>query len=764
MIKLETDRLSIRRFKPDDLNDFFEYAKLDTVGPMAGWLPHPNIAHSQKILASFITSDEVFAIELKQSHKLIGSIGLHKVSVDNIYQGYELGYVLSPTYQHQGYMQEAVTRIIDYGFLELKIKELAISHFIKNYPSEKLIKKFPFKFQREINYETRDYGNNISKFYIMKDNDYINMRRNKMKVWNLDKLYLGFDDPNYQKDLAKVDELIAKINKQESLLTNYEQKQEKLLNYLKQEIEFSVLVRKLLHFASLTQSVESTNPLASKNTAILRRKLTELTKIQTIFTKWIANYPEINQDIASNDFLKEHEFYLKEIQEEAKHLLTDDLELIIAKLRQTGSSAWSILQSLLTSTLEVEYDGKIITLSEVRNLAEDKDQDVRKKAFEAEIKAYEKIDKSIAAALNSIKGEVNTISEARGFASPLDQALHMSRMQKETLTAMQEAVKDYYEVFRAYLKRKAKLLGHKNGLPFYDLNAPIGSFNKHFTIEEANDYVFKNFSTFSPNLANLAKRAFTENWIDYTPRKGKRGGAFCSNMHEIKESRIMTNFTGAFGDMLTLSHELGHAYHGDTIFNESILNSSYTMPVAETASTFCETIVNKAAIKDAQTKDEKIFLLESAIQGYTAVVIDIMSRFIFERSVFEGRKETVYDVDELKELMIKAQKETYGDGLDQDNLHPYMWIPKPHYYSGGLSYYNFPYTFGLLFAKGLYAKYLDGKAEFVKNYDLLLAATGKMSVEDVAKLMNIDVTKKAFWASSLEMLKEDIEEFLELTK
>jgi oligoendopeptidase F len=227
-------------------------------------------------------------------------------------------------------------------------------------------------------------------------------------------------------------------------------------------------------------------------------------------------------------------------------------------------------------------------------MAKDPDPKVRKSAYEAELKAYKKIEKSSAAALNSIKGEVNTISKAKMFDSPLQQALFNSRMSMETLNAMQDAVKDYYDVFRSYLKRKAELLGHKNGLPFYDLYAPIGSVNKRFTVEEANEYVLKNFKTFSDKLYNMAKRAFNEEWVDYTPRKGKRGGAFCSNIHSIKESRIMTNFTGAFTDMITLSHELGHAYHGEVIFEESPLNSSYTMPVAETASTFCETIVNKA--------------------------------------------------------------------------------------------------------------------------------------------------------------------------
>jgi pepF/M3 family oligoendopeptidase len=585
-----------------------------------------------------------------------------------------------------------------------------------------------------------------------------------MKKWSLEKLYRSFDDPRYTKDLEGLDQLIMEINSQELDFNNYDRKKEKLVKYLKNQLTFNDLIDKLYHFASLVESVESTNTQAVKNTNLLQRKFTQLTKVNTLFTKWLEKYPDLLKDIESDEFLKEHEFYIVERKEYAKHMLDDNLEIIISKLRQTGSSAWGTLQSLLTSTLEVEYNGELITLSEVRNLASDESQEVRKNAYQAELAAYKKIDKAIAAALNSIKGEVNTISKARGFESPLDQALENSRIKKETLLAMQSATKDYFDVFRKYMKRKGELLGHKNGLPFYDLYAPIGNVNKKFTIEEANEYILKHFRSFSEPLYNLAKRAFDGNWVDYTPRKGKVGGAFCANIHAIKESRIMTNFTGEFGDMTTLAHELGHAYHGDAIFGETNLNSDYTMPVAETASTFCETIVNNAALNDATDKDEKIFLLESTIQAYNAIVVDIMSRFIFEKSVFEGRETTVFDEEELNQLMLKAQLETYGDGLDPDYLHPYMWVCKPHYYSGGLSYYNFPYTFGLLFAKGLYAKYLEDKEMFVTNYDKLLAATGKMKVEDVAKLMNIDVTKKDFWMASLELMKQDIELFLDLTK
>ncbi|MBU1144654.1 MAG: M3 family oligoendopeptidase [Firmicutes bacterium] len=585
-----------------------------------------------------------------------------------------------------------------------------------------------------------------------------------MNTWNLDKLYLSFEDEVFQKDYAKADLLIEKFKSQEPLFANYDDKEAKLVHYLEKEIEIADLATKLFHFAFLKQSTDSTNQKAIKYLTSLQMKFTELTIVETLYKKWLKNYPDIDLSIQKIPFLKEHEFHLHEIILQASHMLDEKTEALIAKLTQTGSTSWGRLQSLLTSTLTVDYEGKEITLSEVRNLAFDKDPKVRKAAYEAELKAYKAIEKPIAFSLNSIKGEVNTLSELRGYSSALEQALDQSRMKQSTLDVLISSIEEYLPVFRKYLKRKAKLLGYTSGLPFYELFAPIGNLSKSYTIPEANAYVLKNFKTFNNRLYEMANKAFTEGWVDYSPKSGKEGGAFCANIHVIKESRVLTNFTGVFGDIITLSHELGHAYHGEAIFTESVLNAEYTMPVAETASTFCETIVNKAALNDATSVEEKIYLLESSIQDYTQVTVDIMSRFLFERAVLEGRKTTVFDENELKEMMLSAQKKTYGDGLDENLLHPYMWLCKSHYYRGSLSYYNFPYAFGLLFAKGLYAKYLEDKSSFVKMYDLLLSATGKNMVEDAAMIAGIDITKKSFWVASLELLKKDIDMFLELTE
>ncbi len=585
-----------------------------------------------------------------------------------------------------------------------------------------------------------------------------------MNTWNLDKLYTSFEDEHFSQDLKTLFELVDQAKLLGKEFSGYLNAEKILEQYLLASADLNFYADKLFQYSGLREATESTNQQAVKYLNTLRVKINELTIVDTQFKKWLRDVPGLDKIIAANPKLSEHSFYLNELKAQAEHMLDDQTENLIGKLKQSGSSAWGRLQGLLTSTVAVDYEGKEITLSEVRNLAYEKDKDVRKKAYYAELEAYKKIDKAIAFSINAIKGEVNTLSEARGYNSPLEETLFKSRMKKTTLDAMMDTMTEYLPIFRKYLQRKAKLLGYSEGLPFYDLFAPIGNINKTFTIPEAADYIRKNFATFNKRLFEMADRAFKENWIDFVPKKGKVGGAFCSNIHPIKESRVLTNFTGVFGDVITIAHELGHAYHGEAIFTESILNSSYTMPVAETASTFCETIVNKAALKDATSKDEKIYLLESSLQDYTQVIVDIMSRFIFEKSVFEGRQTTIFDEEELKDLILSAQKQTYGDGLDQNLLHPYMWLCKPHYYSGELSYYNFPYAFGLLFAKGLYSKYLTDKSGFVKMYDLLLSATGKNMVEDAAMIAGIDVTKKDFWQGSLELLKQDIDLFLELTE
>ena len=580
-----------------------------------------------------------------------------------------------------------------------------------------------------------------------------------MSTWNLDDLYLGFDD-KYHADMAlyesMIDDYVNWIKVPSSDDVTY------IEGYLKRSEELSKLGRSLGSFVMLTMSTNVSHEEAPRYMAMLQKISRKSTVEDVKFSRYLAT---LNlEDLASKSKLIHTYFYqLTLIQNDAKHLLSEKEEVLYGKLRELASSSWGQLQSLTTANLNVSYRGEDITLSEVRNLAYDKDKDVRKDAFDAEIKSFQVIEDVVAMALSNIKREVVIMNELRGYASALDKTLESSKMTKETLDAMIEAMMDYRPHFEAYLKAKANYLGYDTSLPFYDMFAPVGKLDKTYTYEEAQELIKEAYYGYSKRLGDYATKAFDQKWLDVYPKKGKRGGAFCSNQPQIKQSRIMSNFTGSLSDVLTLAHELGHGYHGEVISDNLPLHWSYPMPLAETASIFCETIVNNHLLAQITDPKERLSVLENSLQGDTQVIIDILSRYIFETNLFSKASGPI-SKHVMKEMMINAQKEAYLEGLDHNQLHPYMWLVKGHYYSAGLNFYNFPYAFGLLFGKGLYAQYLKDPKSFLTNYDNLLALTTKTSVEACAMAMGIDVTKKDFWLDSLGQVKKDIDEVIHLFK
>lgn len=584
--------------------------------------------------------------------------------------------------------------------------------------------------------------------------------------WSLDELYTSFGSEQFLKDIAKCTEFVESFHKWVNSAV-YEAKNipSTLEKYIVLLGDFSKRFNRLYAFSQLTLSVDTKSSKALQYVEILEKLEAELAEPVAKFEKWIGQIADIDSVINSSKLLKEHAFFIREAAEKSKYLLSDKEEAVIARMRNTGSNAWSKLQEKVTSTLliDINIDGeeKKLPLSVIRNMAYDKEPFIRKKAYEAEINAYSRIEDISSACLNGIKGEVITLNSMRGYKSPLEETLLNSRMDFETLNSMFKAIEESLPVFHKYFRKKAEILGHSNGLPFYDLFAPIGDSDMKFTYEEAKRFIMKNFGTFSVSLAKFAERAFENSWIDAEPREGKVGGAFCENIHGIKESRIMSNFGGTFSDVVTLAHELGHGYHGECLNNETVLNSDYPMPIAETASTFCETIVKKAAVKSAKASDA-LLILESDISDSSQVIVDIYSRFLFESEVFKRRREGSLSSEEFKKIMEQAQKKAYGDGLDPNYLHPCMWICKPHYYSADSNFYNFPYAFGLLFAKGLYSEYLKKDKAFIKEYDILLRATGKNNLYDIAAMAHIDLHSLDFWRSSLKIVEEDIDKFMEV--
>ena len=581
------------------------------------------------------------------------------------------------------------------------------------------------------------------------------------EVWNLDKIYRGFDDPAFRQDMETLKKIVADFNAFAADLESMDAL-EGLKKGITWEEELTRTAMKLGEYAQLRQTTNTRDSEAGSRFGQVMQLLSATAGAEAAWKEWAAKLPNLMELVAGDDDLHEYTFLFENLLRDSKHLLGSLGEEISAKLSISGGNAWSDLQGYLTSTVPVSYNGTTINLSAVRNLAYEADPAVRKAAYEAELACYDRIKDSVAFALNSIKLETISDCQLRGYASPLDRTLEQSRMKRETLEAMLSAMDEYLPKFWQYLKVKGKLLGHENGLPWYDLFAPMGASSAKYTTEDARNLLISLFSSFDSELAQMVQRAFDDAWIDFFPRDGKTGGAFCADVECLGESRILTNFDGQFGDIVTLAHELGHAFHNQCIQSHRPLNHDYSMPVAETASTFNECVVMAAAIARAEDKDERMALIESQLQDATQIICDIYSRFRFEKMVFENRQERFMDAETLCGLMTKAQEESYGDGLDPNFRHPYMWVCKSHYY--GPTFYNFPYAFGGLFARGLYAQYEKEGAAFVPKYKKLLYATPVATAEDAAKVAGIDLTDKNFWCSALKTIADQIDLFCDLAE
>ena len=626
--------------------------------------------------------------------------------------------------------------------------------------------------------------------------------------WDLGSIYPDINSEKYKSDLAKLTEGIKTLKALNDQAENPDQKnhlniQNWIADFFKADDILGPLANTLAAYSYSIYSIDTTSKslldnlnqvesLTDQYEIQLNRFSHTVAKNRGILSEFYANFPQY----------RKYEFSINEMLEDDIHTLSPELEGIIAKLQQTGGRAWDRLHEQLISNLKDPETGKLF--NELRNDAYSPDARLRKESWQKEIALLKQNEIAFAASLNNLKGETLSLLEERSWNCAIDRALSSSRMKKETLDALIAAIEESLPQWRKYLKAKAEYLknhnatastncGKEKGLAFYDLFAPLdgntasdGNTNtagqtetgcntatpsatnnraaseesllsKNWTFEEARDYIVKEFTSFSPVMGDFAKNAFDKNWIDARVHPGKVGGAYCQDFYVQKESRVLSNFTGAFSDIITLAHELGHAFHFFCIKDKDYRNANYPMTLAETASTFAETIVKQDILKTA-SKEDRIKILELDLQDTCQVLVDILCRFYFERSVFEERQNGELTSEDFCRLMAHAQERSYGDGLSAER-HEYMWAVKSHYYSVDLDFYNFPYAFGQLFAAGLYSRYKkEGKA-FVDIYCNLLSDTGSMSCEDLCFKAGFDITKKDFWKSGIDFYINEIEQF-----
>ncbi len=579
--------------------------------------------------------------------------------------------------------------------------------------------------------------------------------------WETESLYEYINTIGHVQDKT---ELENKILLFQEMIDDSETREEDPRGWLKDCIQLYSealdLYENLDSYAYMCYSVNTGDTAAVSEINFLEQAILPLRRAEPAFRNALKETEESLPSLMEEEpELGQYRYFFQEQLELQQKQMTPDEEAIAADLARSGGDAWERLQETISSTLQVVWDagtGEKKTVTQLRTLARDKDREIRKQAWKKELGAWKTMGSPLAAALNGVKGTAVTLNQRRGWARTLDRSIHQSRITQTTLDSLIHVMEESLPTFQEYLKKKAQILGRET-LSFYDLFAPVGGDHGEWSFQEARNFIIEQFAGFSRELADFAYRAFNEGWIDAEPRSGKVGGAYCTYLPRARESRILCNFDGTFSSVTTLAHELGHAYHNHVLRDAPALHRQFPMTLAETASTFAETIIFSAAMKKTGSPEEKKALLEDYLQDNTQIIVDILSRFLFERAMLWYRRERELSEKELCQLMLQAQKAAYGPALNERELHPYMWAVKGHYYSPDLAFYNYPYAFGQLFALGLYARFEEEGASFADTYKEILLRTGLQSAEDLSREIELEIEDPEFWRSGIAVIQGKVD-------
>ena len=587
--------------------------------------------------------------------------------------------------------------------------------------------------------------------------------------WDLSNVFPGLDSEEFSGAVNQIKELIADLDsflqEQEQLVSNNGSVNpiyDLIGGYIDRLNELELVFDTVAVYVYSFISTNSYYTAAMRTMSELEIIGLDVDRLDVKFKGLLNNFasdPEVLSSLLiQKGTVADHALYVKESLTKSQYLMSEAEEKLASELSLSGANSWAKLHSVVNSQISAEFvkngEAEELPISIIRSYYNDPDESLRKQAYDVEIAALKNVREPLAAALNGIKGSVNTLNKHRGRPDYLHSSLEISRIDREVLEAMLSAMRDAFPDLRNYWHAKAKLL-NKDRLPWWDLFAPVGSSSRRFSYSEARDFILEQFATFSPRLVDFSRRAFEDNWIDAEPRDGKAGGAFCMSIVALEEARILCNFDGSMDSVITLAHELGHAYHDHCFEGKTPLQRNVPMTIAETASIFNQTIITSAALEQAG-KNEQLAILENFLSDSGQVVVDIYSRFLFESEVFERRVNAQLSADDFCEIMLDCQKRTFGDGLDQDFLHPYMWAWKTHYYSPGRSFYNYPYAFGLIFGLGLFSIYQGSGTGFTESYDQLLADSGMVAPDELAARFDIDLRQKDFWEGGLDVIRERI--------
>lgn len=588
--------------------------------------------------------------------------------------------------------------------------------------------------------------------------------------WKLNDIYDSIHCDDFTSDFSKLDELIEVLSSiSDKFIATTELSKDLLENFVENYSNYLILFSKLSCYTYLCYISDVKNYDALDMFDRIDIKDSNVGSWLNNLSCYLAKFSmsQIQTLCNCSTVLGDKFFFLKEARDKGSHFLSKNEESIIALMRQNGSSSWKRYYTELTSTLKILLPGKegvedsILSLTQLQDLSFHGNMEIRRSAYAKEVETYASIAPACLKALNSISGESINLCKLRGYSSVLHKVLSRSRMDFQTLNAMSMAIEESMDVFQKYFKKKAELLGHKGALPFYDIYAPMGGKSVDISYPHSRDIIVSCFTSLDKDLGAFAEKVFDEGWIDWEPRDDKGGYGLCIDIFGISQSRIQTNFSGSIKDTVILAHEIGHAYHAHLMRDESILNTEYPTSIAETCSIFCETIITKT-LTEILLPEESLCLLEKSISDSAYYLVDFYGRFSFEKKLYEMRAETIPSLDEVNALMLDSMKHVYGDSVDGDTIHPYMWLSKIGYFIPDNEFLNFPYSFGVLLAKGLYTMYEESPESFIHKLHSFLSNSGKMDIHDCLQLLGVDSHSKDFWSQCMKQIQSEIEAFCSL--
>ncbi|MED4204855.1 M3 family oligoendopeptidase [Neobacillus mesonae] len=592
---------------------------------------------------------------------------------------------------------------------------------------------------------------------------------NYSQVWDLERIFLGGSDSASFKEHLK--QLESKINKLEQRVSSFKTPHEindsiqmaDLIDYIANiRIHLSQANSFITCLLSQNSNDQQAVSLRVKATSLVGRYEDALKKVQRILLK--TNITLWNEIVGTKE-LSTYKFLLNEWREKAAMLLSEEEESLVSSLMVNGYHAWGqFYQSLISSiSVNIPMDGEVKKLSvgQAINLRSHPVEEVRKAAHYALEGIWKEKEELFAKILNHIAGYRLQASNKRRITNMIEEPLLENRLKEKTLNAMWEAVNKYKLPFMNYLKQKAEMLGTEK-MPSYNFWAPITETNQTIKYEDAVDFILNRFCHFGNELESFTRQAFENGWIESENRPNKSQVAFCAGFPLSGESRIFMTYSDTITNVLTLAHELGHAFHNDAMKQVNGLNRHYPLSIAETASTFAEMIILDAAKDEAETVEDKLFLLDEKLKRSVMNFMNIQSRFMFEQTFYEERKKGFVSSSRLNELMQEAIEKCYGDSFDSVSSRSWIWTP--HFYITHSPFYNFPYTFGYLISISMYAISKKKGKEFEKNYIELLHDSGSMSTEDlVMKHLGEDITSAEFWEKGMELCVKDAVEFISIT-